>query len=89
MLEGNPKRVADTFGSVGLSVLKDAKVFVAPFADVGFPGGFIAVGGVGQPTASGRTVGAVHVKGTREQAAAYPEVFRRALATLVQPVAVA
>ncbi len=88
MLETNSRRVADTFGSVGLSVLKDAKVFVAPFADVGFPGGFIAVGGVGLPTASGRTVGAVHVKGTREQAAAYPDVFRRALAMLRTPVAV-
>jgi hypothetical protein len=84
MLETNARRVADTFGSVGLSVLKDAKVFIAPFADVGFPGGFIAVGGVGLPTASGRAVGAVHVKGTREQTAAYPQVFRRALAGVAE-----
>jgi hypothetical protein len=88
LLETKPRDVADTFGSVGLSVLKDAAVFVAPFADVGCPGGFIAVGGVGLPTASGRTVGAVHVKGTREQAARYPEVIRRALAKLVRRVAI-
>jgi hypothetical protein len=32
--------VRETFGAVGLSILKDAKVFVGPLSDVGFPGGF-------------------------------------------------
>jgi hypothetical protein len=89
LLETDPLAVADTFGSVGLSVLKDAAVFVPPLSDVGFPGGFISVGSVGLRTASGRAVGAVGVKGTREQAAAYPAVFRRALAKLTRREAVA
>lgn len=82
VLEANPGQVADTFGTVGLSILKDTPVFVAPFSDTGFPGGFIAVGEVGLPTASGRTVGAMSVKGTREQVTTYPAVLRRALAKI-------
>jgi hypothetical protein len=89
VLESNPGHVTDTFGTVGLSILKDTEVFVAPFSDTGFPGGFIAVGGVGLPTEYGRTVGAVSVKGTREQAATYPEVVRRALAKLARREVVA
>lgn len=79
LLRNSPDAVRDTFGAIGLSVLKDAKVFVAPLSDVGFPGGFFAVGGVGLPTAGGRAVGAVSVKGDRTMAETYPVVLRRAL----------
>ena len=79
LLRNSPDAVRDTFGAVGLSVLKDAKVFVAPLSDIGFPGGFFAVGGVNLPTASGRTVGAVSVKGDRSMAENYPAALRRAL----------
>ncbi len=79
LLRNSPGAVRDTFGAVGLSVLRDAKVFVGPLSDIGFPGGFFAVGGVSLPTAGGRTVGAVSVKGDRAQAETYPVVLRRAL----------
>ncbi len=78
-LERSPALVDETFGRVALSVLRDAKVFLGPLADLAFPGGLIAVGGVGLPTASGRTVGIVTVKGDRTAAAGYPAVFRRVL----------
>lgn len=79
LLRNSPEAVRDTFGAVGLSVMKEAKVFVGPLSDIGFPGGFLAIGGVGLPTASGGTVGAVSVKGDRAQVETYPAVLRRAL----------
>jgi len=85
LLETNPKGVAETFGAVGLSVVKDAKVFVAPLSDVGFPGGFIAVGSADLVTTDGGRVTAITVKGTKEQAATYPAVLRRVLAKLRVP----
>lgn len=88
LLETNPKGVAETFGAVGVSIVKGAKVIVAPLSDVGFPGGFIAVGSADLPAADGGRVTAVTVKGTREQAASYPLVIRRVLATLRVPAAV-
>ncbi len=80
LLRNSPDQVRETFGAVGLSVVRDARVFVGPLSDVGFPGGFLAVGGVNLPTASGRAVGAVTVKGDRAQAEAYPAALARALA---------
>lgn len=88
LLESDPKGVAETFGEVGVSVVKGAKVIVAPLSDVGFPGGFIAVGSADLPTADGGQVVAVTVKGTKEQAATYPAVLRRLLAKLRVPAAV-
>lgn len=88
LLESDPKGVADKFGEVGLSVVKDAKVFVAPLSDVGFPGGFIAVGSADLPATDGGRVTAITVKGTKEQAATYPTVLRRVLAKLRVPAAV-
>lgn len=88
LLEDDPKGVADKFGEVGLSVVKDAKVFVAPLSDVGFPGGFIAIGSADLPTTDGGRVTAITVKGTKEQAMSYPAVLRRVLAKLRVPEAV-
>lgn len=79
LLEAIPDQLADTFGEVGLSVIRAAKVFTAPLSDVAYPGGFLAVGGMGLPAAGG-TVGALSVKGTREQAELYPAVVARAVA---------
>ena len=70
----------ETYGTIGLSVLKDAKVFVAPISDIGFDDGFIAVGSMLLPAAEGRFVGAVTIKGTKREAEAYPAAIRRAVA---------
>lgn len=78
LLRASPDVLAATFGEVGLSVIREAKVFVVPLADVAYPGGFLAVGGVGLPAAGG-AVGAVTVKGTRAQADDYPAAVARAL----------
>jgi hypothetical protein len=70
----------DTYGTIGLSVIKDAKVFVAPLSDLGFEDGFIAVGGMLLPTHGGRFVGAVTMKGPKEKVESYPTAIRRAVA---------
>jgi hypothetical protein len=51
------------FGSMGLTVIRDAKVFGAPLGDFGHPHGFMAIGGVGLPAGAGRKVGCVTIKG--------------------------
>jgi hypothetical protein len=79
-MELNPDVMTARLGSVGLSVLRDAKVFVAPMSDLGYADGFLAIGGLTLPTADGRRVGAVSIKGTREQVERYPDVLRRMLA---------
>ena len=79
LLEHSPERVRRELGDVGVSVVRDAKVVVGTIPDVGFPSGFIAIGNLALPTASGRAVGAVSVKATEEQARAYPAAIRRAL----------
>ncbi len=67
------------FGSVGLTIVKDAKVFGAPLGDAGHADGFIAIGGVGLPTADGRQVGCVVVKGPAERIGDYATVLAEAL----------
>ncbi len=77
------ERVPSAFGTLGLTMLKDARVFGAPLAEVGHRHGFIAVGSVGLPTSDGRMVGSVTVKGPRDVIARYP----RALAEVMRSAA--
>jgi hypothetical protein len=64
------------FGSLGLTMLKDAKVFGAPIADVGHVDGFIAVGRLTLPTRDGGSVGCVTIKGPAERIVEYPGLLR-------------
>ena len=65
VLRAAVSRTTRAFGSLVVTVVKDAKVFGAPVGEVGHPKGFIAIGGVRLPTADGRMVGSVTVKGAR------------------------
>jgi len=67
------------FGTVGLSILKDAQVFTAPMSDAGWNDGFIAIGSMSLPAAGGGTVAAVSIKGDAEQIRHYPAAIRRAV----------
>jgi hypothetical protein len=68
-----------TFGTVGLSILRNAQVFTAPMSDFSWNDGFIAIGNMGLSAAGGGTVAAVTIKGTEEQIRHYPEAIRRAV----------
>ncbi len=65
-----------TFGTVGLSVLRDAAVFIAPMADLGFDDGFIALGGA---VFAERGRAFATYKGPPERAARFAAAFRRAI----------
>lgn len=69
----------NAFGSLGLTILKEARVFGAPLADVGHENGFIAVGSFGLPTTAGGRVGCVTIKGPMARIADYPRVLREAM----------
>lgn len=79
-LSVNPKGTRATFGTVGISVLKDASVFTAPMADAGWDDGFLALGNLALPTDRGGKVGFFTAKGTAMQLAGYPAAVRQALA---------
>lgn len=76
LLEHALRESPRAFGQLALTMLKDAKVFGAPLASAGHAFGFIAVGSVALPTADGRRVGCVAVKGPAPLVAAYPAIFR-------------
>ena len=78
----NPERTNATFGTVGLTILRDAKVFLAPMSDTGFDDGFVAIGGMSLPTADDRRVGAVSVKGTSGKSEAVLIALRNAVAQM-------
>jgi hypothetical protein len=80
LLRLNAERTRETFGTVGLSLLRDAQVFLAPMSDPGFDDGFLAIGRMDLPTADGRRVGAASVKGDRGK----PERLLRALRAAVE-----
>ncbi len=70
------------FGSLGLTVLRDARVFGAPLGDAGHPFGFWALGGVDLPSNDGRKVGCVTIKGPIERIREYPSLLRQTFRTL-------
>ena len=74
------------FGTLAITMIKDAKVFGAPIADAGHRDGFLAIGDVGLPTADGRRVGCVCIKGPRTVIAEYPELLRKVLTDEVREV---
>jgi hypothetical protein len=76
-LEHSPK----AFGSIALTVLRDAKVFGAPIAQFGHDHGFLALGSVTLPARDGRAVGCITVKGPAAVIAGYPEKLRAAIET--------
>jgi hypothetical protein len=69
-----------TFGTVGLSILKNAQIFSAPMSDFAWNHGFIAIGSMRLPALGGGTVAAVTIKGAEAQIRHYPAAIRRALA---------
>ena len=72
-------RGRQVFGTVGVSMLKDARVFSAPMEDAGWYEGFLAVGNLNLPTRDGGTVAAVTARGESKTLQGYPDAIRRAI----------
>jgi len=79
------QNVPGAFGDVALTMLKDGKVFGAPIAEVGHARGFIAIGSVALPSADGRQVGCITVKGPASVVATYPSIIRDAIDRCGEP----
>jgi hypothetical protein len=59
----NPASLDDTFGSLCITIIRDASIFVAPMTDLGLGHGFFGIGSTNLPTADGQRVTAVSIKG--------------------------
>jgi hypothetical protein len=87
-IRSNPGSLDDTFGSLCVTIIRDAKVFVAPMTDLGLGKGFLAIGHAALPTADGRRVTAISIKGEAGTITQYPAILRRMVersAALLQP----
>lgn len=61
-----PRALNEVLGTVGLSLLRDAEIFIAPMTEFQSCG-FIALGNLKMPTADNRTAAAVSIAGSRKQ----------------------
>ena len=65
-----PKAMGELVGTAGITILKDAEMFVSPLTDLQM-NGFIALGNLMMPTEDGKKSGAVSICGSREQVGEY------------------
>lgn len=74
-------KASRTFGSAGLTMIKDARVFGAPIAEVGHNRGFMAIGSLSLPCTDGRPggVGCITAKAASRSVGSYPRLIRQAI----------
>jgi hypothetical protein len=80
VVRSNPAALDDTFGSLCITIIRDAKVFMAPMTDLGLGHGFFAIGSTNLPSASGTPVTAVSIKGEAGRINGHHAALRRAIA---------
>jgi hypothetical protein len=73
------KRGGAGFGSLVVTMVKDALVFGAPIGDVGWADGIISIGSIDLPTDGGGRVGCISAKGPMARIAEYPRFIREAI----------
>ena len=66
-------------GSVGVTLLAKAEVFLTPISDVGFEDGFLAVGNMCLPGVNSAPVGCASFAGPTGRVESYPAALRRAI----------
>jgi len=69
-----PESMSEFVGSMGLSILRSADVFISPLSDLQV-NGFMTIGDLSHPTMDGHTAGAVSACGTRDQIRFYLEAM--------------
>ena len=79
IVRSNPAALDDTFGSLCITIIRDAKVFVAPMTDLGLGHGFFAIGSTTLPSTNGTTVRAVSINGDAGRIAGHHAALRRAI----------
>ena len=79
LVHSNPAALDDTFGTLCITIIRDAQVFIAPMTDLGLRHGFFAIGSAALPAPDGTQVASVSVKGDAGRIAQYPAVLQRAI----------
>jgi hypothetical protein len=80
VVRANPAALDDTFGSLCITIIREAKVFVAPMTDLGLGHGFFAIGSTTLRSAAGMPVTAVSIKGDSGRISGHHAALRRAIA---------
>jgi hypothetical protein len=70
-----PQSLGEFIGTAGLTVLRDAEMFISPMTDVHF-NGFIAIGNMKVPTEDGGNSSAISFCGTKERVLQYVEAMQ-------------
>ncbi|MDD5699497.1 MAG: alpha/beta fold hydrolase [Victivallaceae bacterium] len=70
-----PKAMAEAIGTAGLTILRNAEMFISPLTDVHF-NGFIAIGNMKMPTEDGSTASAISFCGSKEHIMQYIEAMQ-------------
>ena len=77
LVRANPAALDDTFGTLCVTIVRDARVFIAPMTDLGLWQGFLAIGSAKLPSATGSPVTAISIKGDAGTIAHYPAILQR------------
>ena len=80
LVRSAPAALDDTFGTLCVTIIREARVFLAPMTDLGLGQGFFAIGSAALPSVSGGSVTSVSVKGDAGRIAHYPAIFQRMIA---------
>jgi len=79
LVRSNPAALDETFGTLCVTIIRDARVFVAPMTDLGLGLGFLAIGNATLPSVSGGRVTAVSMKGDAGRIDHYPAILQRVI----------
>ena len=77
VVRANPASLDDTFGTLCVTIVREARVFIAPMTDLGLTHGFFAIGSARLPSPTGAPVTSISVKGEAGRIAHYPAILHR------------
>jgi hypothetical protein len=78
-VRANPASLDEAFGTLCVTIVRHARVFIAPMTDLGLGHGFFAIGSANLRASDGTRVTAVSVKGDAGRIAHYPAILQRVL----------
>ena len=76
VVRANPASLDDIFGTLCVTIVRQARVFIAPMTDLGLSHGFFAIGSARLPSGTGTPVTSVSVKAAG-RIAHYPAILQR------------
>jgi hypothetical protein len=79
VVRANPASLDDAFGTLCVTIVREARVFIAPMTDLGLTHGFFAIGSARLPTSNGTPVASVSVKGDAGRIGNYPAILQRVI----------